>query len=453
MTSRKLALVPSAPTKATEHSTSDDPARYTPTERESIEGYQMALAAGRYFRLYDASSPFPRLISGENTEPLPLAFLAADFGDWCDETGHKRPAKMPTEAYLAYPLKTVTGTVFVPNGPSLVRADRARHRYVNTYRKFEREQPAIPLSPLFHEFITDLFPDPVERHTFLQYCTHMLCHPNERPSWHPMLLSETGTGKGFLFNDILSPLLCHQTFVVKRYGEILGKFSPVMERSLLVLLDDCKSKREDTQTALKSLMTEERVLMEKKGLQGAMGRTYSRFILASNEDLPLDLNESERRWWIPKRLGYSNGLSGKVGRDERQALIKEVAAWLKTGGALEAVYTFFLGYPLDGFDPKNCPMTETLQQQIDKSETVEQGFTRDFLDGHATKVVQLAELQVAFVKAGMNKPRNSALPALFAFCQYRKDTLEAKGQRRRWWFPSSMTKAEAEAILEAQPDF
>jgi hypothetical protein len=98
-------------------------------------------------------------------------------------------------------------------------------------------------------------------------------------------------------------------------------------------------------------------------------------------------------------------------------------------------------------------MTVTLQQQIDRSETVEQGFARDFLVGHPTKVVQLAELQVAFVKAGMNKPGNSMLPALFAFCQYRKETLEAKGERRRWWFPSSMTKAEAEAILEAQPDF
>lgn len=453
MKSTKLALVPSAPTTVAEHKAVDGSASYTPTERATIGAYQTALAAGRYFRLYDASSPFPRLISGENTEPLPLAFLAADFGDWCDENGYKRPAKMPTETYLAYPLKTVTGTVFVPNGPSLIRADRARHRYVNTYRRFEPQYAAVLLSPLFHEFIACLFPDPEERHTFLQYCSHMIRFPNERPSWHPMLLSETGTGKGFLFNDLLSPLLCHQTFVVKRYGEILGKFSPVMERSLLVLLDDCKTKREDTQTALKSLMTEERVLMEKKGLQGAMGRTYVRFILASNEDVPLDLDESERRWWVPKRLGYATGLTGKPGRDDRQALIKELAAWVKTDGALEAIYNFFLEYQLDGFDPKNCPMTVTLQQQIDKSETVEQGFARDFLSRHATKVVQLAELQTAFVGAGMNKPGNNALPALFAFCQYRKDTLEAKGQRRRWWFPSSMTKAEAEAILEAEPDF
>jgi hypothetical protein len=426
---------------------------YNVAEREAINAYIAVLTEGRYYLLFNAASPFARLISGMNVEPLPLSFLTADFRDFCRETGHQFPTKPPTDAYFAASMHTVVGTAFFPNGPVLLRAAHSRHRYVNTYRKYEPQRPAIDLSESFHEFITALFPDPIERHTFLQYVAHMIQYPEQRPSWHPMLLSETGTGKGFLFHDILSPLLCNQTFVAKRYGEILGKFSPVMEGSILVLLDDCKSKREDTQTALKSLMTEEMVLLEKKGLQAGMVSTYTRFVLASNEKVPLDLDDTERRWWIPKRLGYSNGLTGKAGRDERQALISRLSAWLSTDGALEAVYAYFATYCLDGFDPKSCPMTATLQEQIDKSETVEQGFARDFLDMHETKVVKVEELQSAFVQAKLNKPSNNALARLFAFCNFQRGELVVKGKRARWWFQDSMTKHEAEAVMNAQPHF
>ena len=427
---------------------------YTVAEREAINAYVEELARGRYFLLFNAAAPFGRLISGDNTEPLPQAFLSADFRDFCRESGRKLPTKPPADAYFAASLQSVVGTKFFPNGPDLIREVRSRHRYVNTYRRFEGQHPPVPVSDLFHQFIACLFPDPAERHTFFQYCAHMIQRPQERPSWHPMLLSETGTGKGFLFNDILRPLLCNQTYIVKRYGELIGKFSPVMRDTLLVLLDDCKSRREDTQTALKSLMTEEMVLLEEKGLQAGMVPTYSRFFLASNEPVPLDLDDTERRWWVPKRLGYSHGLTAKAGRDERQALIKRLSAWLKLDGALEAVYTYLAAYPLDGFDPKNCPMTATLQEQIEKSETVEQGFARDFLSRHDLKVLKAEELQKAFTDSGLSKPSNNALPHLFQFCGFKKDVLRADDDSpSRYWYPETMTKSEAEAILKAKPDF
>jgi hypothetical protein len=367
---QKLSLVtPDSPAPAPLPA---EPPKYTPAEREIIEAYQGALTAGRYFKLFNAASPLPRLISGDNAEPLPLSFLSADFVTFCKETGHKVPRKKPTDDYLAYNLQTVVGTTFFPNGPDLIRATRSRHRYVNLYQRFEPTHEQIALSPLFGEFLDCLFPDPVERHTFIQYCAHMIQFPGVRPSWHVMLLSETGTGKGFLFNDILSPLLCNQTALLKKYAELLGRFANAMHFTILVLLDDCKSKREDVQTQMKSLMSEERVLLEQKGLAAGMKATYTRFFLASNEEVPLDLDDTERRWWIPKRLGYSHGLVAKAGRDDRQALIKRLSDWLKNDGALEAIYNYFATYSLDGFDAKSCPMTDTLKEQIAKSVTVEQ---------------------------------------------------------------------------------
>lgn len=271
MTHLTLVASESAPEAPVASPAETSPPKYTAAELETISAYQAVLVEGRYYELFNAASAFPRLISGEVTEPLPLSFLGKDFKDWCSEVGRTYPTKPPAYSFLAHSLQAVTGTMFLPNGPALVRpTKRSRHRYVNTYRAFEPVHRAIRLSHDFLALLACLFPDPVERHTFVQYCAHMLRFPQVRPSWHPMLLSETGTGKGFIFNDILSPLLCKQTVLVKRYNELTGRFANAMQGTILVQLDDCKTKRDDVQTQLKSLMTEERILLEEKGLQAGM---------------------------------------------------------------------------------------------------------------------------------------------------------------------------------------
>jgi hypothetical protein len=285
--------------------------RYSPSEQDVIKAYQAELNLGRYFKLHNASSPVTRLLSGNKPlEPLPMSFLVDDFVDYCKEAGRPTPKPFPSATYLAFNLQTVTGTIFMPKGAPLVRPKQSRHRYVNTFQEFVPAHPPLPLSDHFHRFMECLFPDSVERHTFLQYVAQMFQFPELRPSWHPMLLSVTGTGKGFLFQSILTPLLCEQTRLLKKYSELMGRFANVMQGTLLIQLDDCKSNRADVQTQLKSLMSEERVMVEEKGLAAGMVKTYTRIFLASNEEVPLDIDDTDRRWWIPKRMQYSNGLIG-----------------------------------------------------------------------------------------------------------------------------------------------
>lgn len=429
--------------------------KYSTSEQELIQQYQATLVLGRYFKFHNAGSQFARLLSGETpNEPLPMSFLVDDFMDFCKDRGRPVPHPLPSASYLAYSLQTVTGTIFQPKGESLIRRRYSRHRYVNTYKEFVPEHSALPLSPHFITFMECLFPDPAEWHTFLQYVAHTFQFPEIRPSFHPMLLSETGTGKGFLFDSILTPLLCGQTRLLKKYSELTGRFANVMSGTMLIQLDDCKTKREDVQTQLKSLMSEERVMIEEKNMAAGMVATYTRIFLASNEEVPLDIDETDRRWWIPKRMEYSNGLTGDEGRKERKDnVIQPLADWLKSDGALEAIYEFFMTYSLEGFDPKSAPMTATRKQQIAKSVSVEQSFAVEFLSDHETGVVKSKELCKAFSEAGMNKPANQTIGKLFEFADYRQELLMPEGRKSRYWMPAAMTKGEAEAIIEAQPAY
>jgi len=448
----QLALATNNTAKASE---ADAVVKYSVSERELIKDYQAALDLGRYFKFHNASSPVPRILSGDKpSEPLPMNFLVDDFVDYCKEVGRPTPKPLPSAVYLAFNLQTVTGTIFKPKGPALVRPRHSRHRYVNTFKAYEPVNPALPLSDHFHRFMECLFPDSVERHTFLQYVAQMFQFPELRPSWHPMLLSVTGTGKGFLFESILTPLLCEQTRLLKKYSELVGRFANVMQGTILIQLDDCKSKRADVQTQLKSLMSEERVMVEEKNMAAGMVKTYTRIFLASNEEVPLDIDDTDRRWWIPKRMQYSNGLTGDEGRKDRKInVIQPLADWLKLDGALEAILEYFMSYPLDGFDAKSPPLTDTLQAQIAKSVTVEQSFAVDFLSDQGTKVVKSEELSKAFSDAGMNKPGNQAIAKLFEFADYRQESLMCGGRKSRWWMPASMTKIEAEAIIATEPAF
>lgn len=426
--------------------------KYTETDKASFKEYQTKSGINQYYKLYDSSSPYPRLISKSTTkEPLFLSFLVDDYRKWYKEkNGGKFPPALPSADYLAAPLSLVTGIRFQPSGPDVIKLPKSRHCYINSYQSFDPIHPALPLPIEFHEFFDAFIHDRDELHIFQQYIAHMIQQPEVRPSWHIMILSFQGTGKGFLFDSILTPLLCEQTFLVKKYSDVIGQFSSTMDGSMLVYLDDCKARTDDIKDQLKSIMSEERIYVEKKGLQGGMVNTYARMILASNDDNPLSLDETQRRWWAPQRLKFGEGVGEKEGQPIRQALVKKLSDWLSRPGAMEAVYNYYATYDITDFNPKSPPHSAYLTELAEGCATVEQSFTMDFIEQSLIKVVTTADLMLAFEQAKMNKPSNNALKHLFLFCGYKKAIVEANGRGRlNYWLPQAMTPKEAAVILES----
>jgi hypothetical protein len=272
----------------------------------------------------------------------------------------------------------------------------------------------------------------------------MFQRPEQRPSWHLMLLSEPGTGKGFLLQEILHPLLNH-TSVVADYSKVMGRFSGVLQDNLLVLLDDCKARTDATQTQLKSILSEERAYVEKKNLDGGMVDTFTRFILASNEHKPLTLEASERRWYVPARLVH------KVDRHETQAFIQSVADWLKLPGSLDAVHHYFMSYSLNGFNYKDVPDSDGLLAIVGMSKSPYADFLEGFVREH--KVFTYSELVDAIRLEGLTKPGDMHLVHLLREVGYEKTQPRIDGKLTRLCHPIGMTLEEKRAAYkESQPE-
>ena len=219
-----------------------------------------------------------------------------------------------------------------------------------------------------------LFNDEEERHMVTQYISHLIQQPDIRPSFHILLTSDTGCGKGFLYSEILRPLLANQTMLINTYNRLTSQFSSVLDSNLLLFLDDCKAKSESTMTMIKSLMTESTQCIEEKGYQQKMVNSYTRFILASNSKRPLVIAANERRWYAPKYITH------KLNLLETQKFIETVSNWLLLPDSLPAIYNYLAGFDIADFNPKHCKRTDTLLQMIEWSCNPINAVLNDFLE-------------------------------------------------------------------------
>lgn len=372
------------------------------------------------------------------------AELEERFSEWLKENG--RTCEFREVRYIVKLLPLIKGTKFRPGDRHQYLKDPTTGtRYGNSWTWYEPQGDSAEVSPLVHEFFERLIPDPRERRIFIQYLAHIVQRPWERPSWHIMLPSEPGTGKGFMVDKLLHPILRH-TMKLSSYAQLMGQFSTVLESTLLVLLDDCKSKSDSTQTRLKSILSEETQYVERKHKEGGMVNCYTRFILASNEDRPLFLEPGERRWFVLTKAVHGVDLW------ETQRFIKRLAAWLSEPGSLDKVYRWLQGYDLTGFDAKAVPPSEGLARMIAMSESPVSAHIKGYIEDHP--VFKRTDLTSAMKEEHGMRPSPKELPHLLREAGYeatRPRLHHFDGQKEWVCHPIGWTKDQIEAAFAALP--
>ena len=199
--------------------------------------------------------------------------------------------------------------LFVPqNDQKILFAQGAAS--VNTWKRPAYRKAVGVEGKAFETFLVYVIPDKQERKIFLCWLVWALRYEAIKPSWAVMLYSEKqGTGKSTLA-DVLKALFGKtNTGRINGVSKLVGRFNKEVLENKLVIVEEVEVKRGSPEAnSLKSLVTEDSIMMEAKHLPVFVEQIYCAFLMTTNH-LPLWLEESDRRFYILNfdHQGYANG--------------------------------------------------------------------------------------------------------------------------------------------------
>ncbi|MGO2282668.1 MAG: primase-helicase family protein [Vibrio casei] len=285
-----------------------------------------------------------------------------------------------------------------------------------------------------------MFPIGEERKVILQWLAHMFQRPAERPSWHIMVTSDHGTGKGYLYKEILMPLigsnqvsLCEST-----YSNFLDKNSIHLFNTQLCILDDCESTTSrNVYGRMKSKLSEEYASVEPKYENRTTVPVFTRIWLNSNKARPFPIESQDRRWFAPSYIELPEDQASTA------EYLEGMDAYLADDG-LTQIYSYLMTLSLDGFNPKATYQTDTLKSIISLSSSFEEEEVKEWCEEN--KVFKLESLQSRF----SDKPDLAKTLAL-NYCQTKSIDIDGSG-RSNWWIPKGWKPKQAkEYYAEQQP--
>jgi|TARA_R110000744_G_scaffold140943_3_gene252273 hypothetical protein len=177
--------------------------------------------------------------------------------------------------------------------------------------------------PLWQEFLDRWFPSNVDVQNVLEaYIAKLIFDPLNRPHFCMVIRSDQGTGKNFLTETILSPLLGDKNVVPTSLDKLVARFNGSLFSNKLIVLNEVDNDRKGTYTKLKDKITDNVITVEDKYKNPRVQSIYSGIFVFSNEEIPLYIDQDDRRFYVTPRL------VNKVDKKETQAFIEVFANWL-----------------------------------------------------------------------------------------------------------------------------
>lgn len=208
------------------------------------------------------------------------------------------------DQWLKHPdRKTARGCVYLPSLTPSKLTKVGGEYYVNTYTapKFSPipEELIEPLIKPFMDHMEYLFPVEAEREWFLNWMALNIQHPENRCKVTPLHVSlHEGTGRGWLVELMQKLLGAWNCETVSIEDLVSSQFNGYLAESLLVFVDEVYeqgSKGFKTMDKIRSILTENRLNINKK--YGAMAKrtVHCNFFLATNHGDALHISETDRR--------------------------------------------------------------------------------------------------------------------------------------------------------------
>jgi phage/plasmid-associated DNA primase len=130
------------------------------------------------------------------------------------------------------------------------------------------------------------------------FLAHLFQRPGQKPGVALVLKGPRGAGKG-CFVDPLSRILGYHYARVDNQAHVTGRFNAHLENKIVVFVDEAFwSGDKSAEGALKGMITEPTLIMERKGVDGFKITDHRRLIIASNEEWVVQAGRDERRFCV-----------------------------------------------------------------------------------------------------------------------------------------------------------
>lgn len=208
---------------------------------------------------------------------------------------------------------------------------------------------------------------------FLEHCREVLCGGNEALyeyllGWMARLVQspekpgevalvfrgERGAGKSF-FANVLGSLFGRHYMAVSNSAHLVGNFNAHLREVVLLFADEAFFAGDKKhESVLKTIITEPRLVIERKGVDVETSANCIHLIMASNDFHVIPVGRKERRFFVLEATNL---------HVQDHEWFAKIADQLDNGGR-EALLHFLLTYDISNFNVRAVPQTDELRKQM-----------------------------------------------------------------------------------------
>lgn len=205
------------------------------------------------------------------------------------------------------------------------------------------------------DFVTNVIADGNAAYAnyIIAWAAQMVQKPMTKVGVGLVLRGRKGTGKT-KFGELLGGLVKAHHKIVSRAEHVTGNFNRHLEDTLLLQADEAYwAGAKASEGALKDLLTNPNITIERKGVDAYTAPNYTRILFTSNEEFVVPASLDERRFAV-----FDVGNSRKQDSEYFAALDN----WYNSGGA-EALLHYLRSFDLANINLRLVPQTEALTDQ------------------------------------------------------------------------------------------
>ena len=194
-----------------------------------------------------------------------------------------------------------------------------------------------------------------------------------------VITGDQGTGKNAFTNIICDLMNRYASRNVTNIDHLSGKFNTVSENMKLIICNELSSAETNkflNFDTLKSIISDDTVMMNSKGIDPRKIQNVANLIMLSNHFAPVKIEGGDRRYVVTHSSSVHKG---------DDAYFDKLFESFKDKDFYDNLFTFFMKRDISKYNPRKIPDTEVRKaiQDVSKSayESFVQQYIKDFIEG------------------------------------------------------------------------